>query len=173
MRAEKESIVNEMRARVGEASFVFLADHRGLKVEQFNELRRRLEKTGARLLVVKNRLFRHVAAERSWTGLTPSLRGPSAVISGRDVVETAKALQHFCGEHRGLPVVKSGVMGTQLLSGQDVAALAALPPRPVLLATMLGTLAAPLGRLSGVMKQKLASVVYVLKAVEGKKNSAA
>ena len=44
-----------------------------------------------------------------------------------------------------------------------------MPSRETLLAMLVGTIAAPLSGLVGVMQQKVASVLYVLKAVQEKK----
>jgi hypothetical protein len=40
------------------------------------------------------------------------------------------------------------------------------------LGQVVGTVAAPLSRLVGVLQQKVSSIVYVLKAIENKKNEA-
>ena len=54
----------------------------------------------------------------------------------------------------------------------DVEALATLPSKKVMQSILVGTIAAPMSNLVGVMSQKLASLVYVLKAAADKKNAA-
>jgi len=170
MRPEKTSIVGDISARVNGSSFVLVAEYRGLKVEQFSDLRRQLAKAGARIQVVKNRLLRLITRERGWKDLEPSLKGQSAIVTGVDVVQAAKILKQFGGVS-GLPAVKAGMMGDSYLTSAQVKTLAELPPREVLLGQFVGTVAAPLSRLVGVMKQKVSTIVYVLKAVEEKKNA--
>ena len=170
MRLEKKAIVDEMGARIAPATFLFVADYRGLKVEQFSELRRQLDKAGARVLVVKNRLFKQVDRDRGWTKLDESLRGQSAIVTGTDVVQTAKVLAQFA-EANGVPKIKAGMLGDAYLSPADAAALARLPSRETLYAMLVGALAAPMSRLVGTMRQKMSSLVYVLKAVEEKKKA--
>ena len=170
MRLEKKSIFDEISARVNGSSFVIVAEYRGLKVEQFSDLRRQLNKTGARMQVVKNRLLRLITHDKGWNGLEPSLKGQSAIVTGADVVQAAKTLKRFTTAH-GLPSIKSGVMGGMILTAAQIDALAELPPREVLLGQVVGTIAAPLSRLVGVMKQKVSTIVYVLKAIEDKKNA--
>ena len=58
------------------------------------------------------------------------------------------------------------------LSAEDVDILASIPPREVMLSRFVGTVAAPMSGLVGVMQQKLSTLVYVLKAVEDKKTNA-
>ena len=170
MRPEKTAIVSEIRTQVDASPFVFLVDYKGLKVEQFSHLRDALRAAGAQVHVVKNRLFRVVARDRGWACLEPVLRRPSAMVVGRDPVDAARVLKKFRTD-TGLLEAKAGMLGAALLSPRDMEALAMLPSREVLLAMMVGTVAAPMTRLVGVMHQKLASLVYVLKAVEQKKSA--
>jgi len=108
--------------------------------------------------------------ERGWKDLAPLLRGQSAVVTGQDVVQTARLLKQF-GSSNKVPAIKGGVMDGQLLSSAEVGALADLPPREALLSMVVGTIAAPMSRLVGVMHQKLASLIYVLRAAEEKQSA--
>ena len=171
MRPEKQEILKEIGSRVSSSTFVLVADYRGLSGEQFMDLRRKLDKVDARIQVVKNRLLRLVVREHGWQNIEPSLRGQSALVTGADVVQTAKVLKQFGGASNGIPAVKAGMMGNVALTSAQVDALAELPPREALLGQFVGTVAAPLSRLVGVMKQKVSTIVYALKAIEEKKNA--
>jgi len=170
MRPEKQSILGEITSQVNASTFVFVADYRGMKVEQFSDLRRKLGKTGARLQVVKNRFVRLITKDKGWQHLDTSLKGQSAIVTGTDVVQAAKTIKQFTTAN-GLLIVKAGVMGNVILTSSQIDAIAELPPREVLLSQLVGTVAAPLTRLVGVLKQKVSSIVYVLKAIEDKKNA--
>jgi large subunit ribosomal protein L10 len=170
MRAEKQSIAEDLEHRLEGSGYVILADYHGLSVERTRELRARLREADTRMLVVKNRLLAHAARAAGLPDLAAGLPpGPTAMFYGPgDVVQASKALLRFIKEHE-LPVVKLGAMEGKLLSPEQVSALASLPGRPELLQMTVGTLAAPLTQLAGVLHQKLASLVYALKAVEEKK----
>lgn len=170
MRLEKKSIYDEISAQVNGSPFVIVAEYRGLKVEQFSDLRRQLRQTGARMQVVKNRLLRLITRDKGWREIEPLLKGQSAIVTGSDVVQAAKTLKKFAGAN-GIPAIKVGVMGDLILTSAQIDALAELPPREVLLGQVVGTIAAPLSRLVGVLKQKASTIVYVLKAIEDKKNA--
>ena len=170
MRLEKQAILEEISSRVNESSFVLVAEYRGMKVDQFSDLRRKLSKVGARMQVVKNRFLRLITREKGWQNLDASLKGQSAIITGTDVVQAAKTLKQFSSAN-GLPLVKAGVMENVILTSAQINELADLPPREVLLGQVVGTVAAPLTRLVGVLKQKVSTIVYVLKAIEDKKNA--
>ena len=173
MRPEKEAILKEIKQKVDASEFLLLTDYRGMSVEQFSTLRASLRASGARIQVVKNRLLRLVAREKGWTALDAHLTQPTAMVVGKNVVDAAKAIKKFRAEMKNLPGLKAGMMGERFLTEPDIEALASLPPREVLLAQMVGTVAAPMTRLVGVMNQKVCSLLYVLKAVEQKKSQAA
>ena len=171
MRIEKQSIINEIRGQVDASLFVLLTDYKGMKVEQFTDLRRQLRGVGAELHVIKNRFFRQVTAERGWKQLEGDLEGFTAMVTGqREVTETAKVLIKFKADAKVLEI-KAGMLGATYLTAQSIAELASLPAKEVLQGRLVGTLAAPMSRLVGVMTQKLSSLVYVLRAIEEKKRA--
>ncbi|MBI2442025.1 MAG: 50S ribosomal protein L10 [Lentisphaerae bacterium] len=168
-RPEKQAIVSELRACLAEAAFVLLLDYRGLKVRQGEELRRKLAKLGARLQIVKNDFLKLALSETRRAQVADALSTPTAIIvGGGDLVATAKVLAGFQQEQRVL-AIQRGFWDGQVLSSTDLEALVKLPARPVLLSMLLGTMAAPMSRLAMVFNQKVASLVYVLKAVQEKK----
>ncbi len=173
MRSEKTSIIEELRNKVKDSSFLIVADYQGLNVGKTEELKRRLRGVKAQFQVIQNRMFKRVASELNQPGLEKGILGPSAMVYGKgDVVQAAKVLKDFIKENN-LPAIKIGSLQGAVLSADDVQQLANLPSREVLLATLVGTIAAPLTQLVGVLQQKVASVVYVLKAIQEKKEKAA
>jgi len=169
MRPEKKAIADELRSKVTDSGFVILADYKGLNVAKTQELKRRLRGANARMQVIKNRVFRHVAREIGQTGLETKMPGPSAMVYGQgDVVAAAKVLKDFIKEHR-MPVVKLGAMKGAALTAADVDQLAGMPAREIMLAQVVGTIAAPMTRLAGVLNQKVCSLLYVLQAAKDKK----
>ena len=52
MRPEKQSLTKEYLARLNAAPFFIVVNYKGLKVAHLTELRKRLTKTGAEILVV-------------------------------------------------------------------------------------------------------------------------
>jgi large subunit ribosomal protein L10 len=62
-------------------------------------------------------------------------------------------------------VIKGGLADGSLLSTSDLAALADLPPREVLLARMAGALAAPMTQLAGLLKALPQNMAYGISAL--------
>lgn len=173
MRPEKTALVEELQEKVAKAEFLFVADFNGMNTSQTTELKNQLFNAGSRFQVVPNKIFGIAAGEATRAGLGAALEGPTAVIYGSsDVVQTAKILKDFYKANQK-PVVKAGAMGGGILSNKDIEALAGMPTREVMLGQFLGTLVAPLSRTVGVLNQKLLSLVYVVKAIQDKKQNAA
>ena len=173
MRPEKEAIVREIKEQLSGATFAILTDFTTMDTTKTAALRKKLRETDARYQVVPNRLVRVVAKELNYTGIEAGLKGPTAIVYGAgDVAATAKALREFIKGNNKIPVVKLGHLDGAVLSAADVEVLATLPSKKTMQGMLVGTIAAPMSNLVGVMSQKLASLVYVLKAVADKKNAA-
>ncbi len=164
MRPEKTSMVNEIRANVADAPFVVVTNVQGMGVAATQQLRAELRKVDARLSVVKNRLLDRAVAGSDHEGLTGRLAGQTGVVASKgDAVQTAKVLKAFMKTHP-FPVIQMASLEGAVLSAEDVDRLADLPSREQLYGMLVGTLAAPMTQLAGVLHQKLASLVYVLQA---------
>ena len=141
-RAEKVATVAELAERFQSSSGAVLAEYRGLTVAQLAELRHSLGEQ-ATFSVVKNTLTKLAAAEAGIAAeLEGLLVGPSAIafVKG-DVVETAKGLRDFARANPAL-VIKGGVIDGQPMSPAEIARLAELESREVLLAMLAGAMKA-------------------------------
>jgi large subunit ribosomal protein L10 len=173
MRPEKQAIMNEITARLQSADYAFVLNYGGLKVSELTDLRKVLLPFKARAMVVKNTYLGRATSSLGWEDVSKILTGPTAMVTGTgDVTEMAKALVKFVKAHEKA-AIKGACLDGKALSSADVDVLTKIPPREVMLAMFVGTLAAPMTQLVGVFNQKLLSLLYVLKAVEEKKNQAA
>src|SRR5271168_2578027 len=164
MRVEKTYISNEYLAKLNTSPFFIVVDYRGLKVGPITELRKRLNKAGAEMHVVKNSLFRLAVKEAGVADLGSSLTGQLAVVTGqRDVSAAAKIVKTFSAEF-DKPKVRFGYLKNQRLESADILALADLPSIEVLRAKLLGVIMAPASKLAAVINTPGTQVVRVLNA---------
>ena len=164
-RTEKEQIVQELAQRLMDTQATFLADYRGINVEQATELRRELTQAGVEYRVVKNNLLKLAAKGTPSEDLQSYCTGPTAIaLSGADPVAPAKILSKFAKKVDAFEL-KAGVLSGQLLSVADITALAELPSREELLAMALRTMNAPLTNFVGTMAAIPRSLVQVLNAI--------
>lgn len=168
-RDNKEQVVAELAEKLASAKATFLADYRGLNVEQLNKLRSELRGAGVEYRVVKNTLLRLAAQGTGAAALDPFLEGPTAIaIAGQDPVAPAKILSDFAKANAKFEL-KGGALEGKALSVEDVKALAELPSREQLLAMMLGSLNAPASNFVGVLAAIPRSLVQVLAAIQDQK----
>lgn len=170
IRPEKKAILAEIRGHVESSTYMILVGYKGLTVESITDLRNRVRPQGSRVTVVKNTLLERIIGDLGWGGAGQFIEGPVAIITGTgDVAEVSKILKNFATESK-IMVIKGGAMESTVLSADDVNEIASLPSRQVMLARAVGAIAAPLTSLVSVMNQKVGSLVYILKAIETKKN---
>jgi len=151
-RAEKQAAVAEIVESFNDAAGAVLTEYRGLTVKQLQELRRSLGEN-AHYAVVKNTLAKLAAKDAGIDGFDDLLTGPTAIAFIRgDVVEAAKGLRDFAKANPTL-VIKGGVLDGKPLDASEVAKLADLESREVLL-----------GKLAGAMLASLSQAVYLLNA---------
>lgn len=162
--AQKAAEIDLLTDRFQRAEMAILADYRGLSVAQLQDLRARLRPADSEFRVAKNTLVR-IAAERAGIeGLAEFLEGPTAVMFAfGDVVAPAKAVSDFARTSRILQV-KAGLMNGQVVSADDVEAIATLPPREELVGKLVGMLASPMARVVGVLGGPSRSVAYLVNA---------
>ncbi len=151
-RADKQAAVAEIVESFNESAGAVLTEYRGLTVKELQDLRRSLG-ANANYAVVKNTLAKLAAKEVGIDGFDDLLTGPTAIafING-DVVEAAKGLRDFAKANPTL-VIKGGILDGQPLDANEIAKLANLESREVLL-----------GKLAGAMLASLSQAVYLLNA---------
>jgi large subunit ribosomal protein L10 len=160
--AKNVESVGELTKKFRETRSVFLTDYRGLKVSDLASLRRQLREAEVDYRVAKNTLMLIASEQAGMAGLGSLLTGPSAVafVNG-DEIAAARALTDFARTSRIL-TVKGGVLGTQILTAENVADVARLPAKSILRADLAGAVQGPMVGLIGVLNAALSGVVHAL-----------
>ncbi len=160
---EKVGAVAEITARFQGSSAAVLTEYRGLTVLQMTQLRRALG-AGTTYSVVKNTLTTRAAHNAGLTELDSMLTGPTAIafVTG-DPVPAAKALRDFA-KANALLVIKGGVLDGALLSAAEIAAIADLESREVLLAKLAGAMKGNLTKAAGLFQAPLSQVARLAAA---------
>jgi len=168
-RNTKQEVVAELNGKLSAATATFVADYRGLTVEEVNDLRGKLREAGVEYKVVKNTLLKLAIKDTDNACLEEFLNGPTALaIAGDDPVAPAKVLSDFA-KANGKFELKGGSLEGKALDLDAIKALSDLPSREVLLAKMLGSINAPVSNFVGVLAAVPRSLVQVLAAVQEKK----
>jgi large subunit ribosomal protein L10 len=166
-RADKAADVATIAEHFRTSNATVLTEYRGLTVAQLKTLRRSLGEA-ANYAVVKNTLTKIAAKEAGVEGLDDLLAGPSAIafIKG-DPVVAAKGLRDFAKAHP-LLVIKGGYMDGKTLSAAEIAKLADLESREVLLAKLAGAMKASLSQAAALFQAPLAQAARTIEALRVK-----
>lgn len=157
----KEAKVAEIREKLEKAQGVVFSQYQGLTVEEDTELRKKLRDAGVEYKVYKNTLTTLAAKELGLDGVVSYLEGPVSVAFGyEDATAPARILNDFAKTHKKLEL-KAGIVDGTIYNSEEVAKLASIPSREVLIAQLLGSFKAPLSNLA-----------YLLNAIKEKKESA-
>jgi large subunit ribosomal protein L10 len=169
---QKQAMVSEVSARLANAQTLIVAEYRGLDVERVTQLRSKARQSGVYLRVLKNTLARRAVQGTPFEKLSEQMVGPLMYGISDDPVAGAKVLSEFAKENE-LFVIKAGAMPGSVMSAQDIKALASLPSREQLIATLLGTLQAPMTKLVRTMNEVPGKFVRTLAALKEQKEKAA
>ena len=166
-RADKAADVATIAEHFRSSNATVLTEYRGLTVAQLKTLRRSLG-DAANYAVVKNTLTKIAAKEAGVEGIDDLLTGPSAIafITG-DPVVAAKGLRDFAKAHP-LLVIKGGYMDGKTLSVAEIATLADLESREVLLAKLAGAMKASLSQAAALFQAPLAQAARTIEALRVK-----
>ncbi|GBD27245.1 50S ribosomal protein L10 [bacterium HR30] len=173
-RLEKANVVGSLRDKLGQACVVIVTQAFGLDSGQTFRLRKAIRQAGGELKVAKNTLAKLAAQDSSYAPLVHLLSGPTALVIGyRDPVAVAKAIVEFSNEAGEKISIKGAVLEGRSLDPAEVKDLATLPPREVLLASLLGLLQAPASRLLRVLQEPGAQLVRLLDRRRGQLETSA
>lgn len=164
-RTEKEQLVASLRHELSGVEAVYLADYRGLTVEQVNGVRRGFRQEGFGYLVVKNTMLKLAVDGTALEPLTALLEGPTAVVySKEDPLGPAKILVKLAKDLEPLEI--KGGFFEGLRTAEDVEALSRMPGKDGLRAMLLATmLAAP----QNLLRLFTAAPQRLLMALEARK----
>lgn len=169
---QKQTMVQEIKEKMGQAQVIILADQKGITVDKVTAVRRKLREAGCEMKVTKNTLTSIAAKELGIEGLDQYLVGPTVLAFGNDdPVAAAKIMSDFAKETKDAVSIKAGVLEGRLVDVEQIKALADLPSREVLLAKVLGGMQTPMYGFASVLSANLRNLVYVLEAVSQQKEA--
>jgi len=166
-RPDKAAAVAEIVDAFNDSTGAVLTEYRGLTVKQLQDLRRVLGEN-AHYAVVKNTLTKIAAKEAGVDGVDALLTGPTAIafING-DLVEAAKGLRDFAKANPAL-VIKGGYVDGSSMEASEIAKLADLESREVLLGKMAGAMLASLSQAVYLLNAPVAQVARLAGALQAK-----
>ncbi len=162
---KKAKNIDKLEQEISKANIGILTDYRGLKTPEINGLRRKLQDVGGDYKVVKNTLARKAAEKLKRSEITGSFEGPTAVAFGYgDISQLAKTFSDHVRTSKMNLSVKGGFLSNRLLTAADVTAIAALPPKEILIGRVVGGIKSPLYMLASALSGPIRGLQNVLQA---------
>lgn len=171
-RAKKEELVADYLEALNDSEAIIIAEYRGLKVNELEQLRAKIREAQGSFAIVKNTLAQRAITDAGLPVPKELLVNPVGIgFCHHNVTGVAKAMTTFAKD-KELLVIKGGLMGNQIISQAAVKDLADLPSIDVLRAQLLGLISAPASRLAGVVAGSVRQVVNVINAYAEKDGEA-
>jgi large subunit ribosomal protein L10 len=165
---KKDEIVKELADLLGSSKMTVIAKYEGTTVKAMQELRRQAEENGTSIKVVKNRLVKKALESTSThkTSDTSDLQGMLMyAFNADDEVAPAQVIHTMAKKEKQIEFIGAYDAEGNYLSSDEVKALAQLPSREVMIATVVATLKAPV---SNVMSGLTGNLHGLLDAVKAK-----
>lgn len=171
VRPEKENAVAYIAEKLSDSTGVYLADYKGLDVEEINDLRNQLREASVEFKVVKNTLARISVNKVGFEELLKYLDGPTAMaFCLADPIIGAKILSDFRKKNDKLDL-KACIFDGQVYAEDRIKEIAKLPGKEQILAQTLGTIAGPLRNMVNVIHGLLSATVNVLDQIKKQKEN--
>lgn len=171
MKEDKVKALEGLKGRIGKSQAFYFLDFTGVPASDFNLFRRRAQKEGLSLKVVKNSL-----ALLAFTAcgvpeeVGKFLRGPTLIIfTDSEPVTPARLLQET---HERLPGLKfkGAFFDNTFYPPEEFSFLLSLPTKKEARENIVQALIAPLAGLVGVLETLTAELVWVLDGIKERTN---
>jgi len=151
----KKQVVASLVETLNSSVAGVLVDYKGINVADDTKLRKELREANVEYAVVKNTMLRFAAKEVGLDGWDEVLNGTTALATSKeDPLVAAKIIAKYADIVEGDKFsIKSGFMDGKVVDADTVNALAKIPAKEVLIATMLSSLNAPIANLAVVLDQ--------------------
>ena len=166
----KINAVEELKQIMKDCSIAIATDYSGTNVSDINMFRTALRNEGIKYKIVKNTLLKIAADDAGKPEMKELVDGPTGIAFGYgDEQLLAKTLFDFIKKNNIEIVLKTGVIGSDVLTSEDIISLATLPSKEELVAKLIGQLQGQISSLVFVINAPLVNVARVLESIKNAK----
>jgi large subunit ribosomal protein L10 len=163
-RAQKAEAVESLGQIFADSGVVVVAHYAGITVAQMQDFRGRMKEAGGNVRVAKNTLARIAVEGKPCEGILPLLKGQTVLAYSEDPVAAAKVVDAYAKENQKL-VVLGGAMGEQTLDPEGVKAVAKMPSREEIIASIVGCIGAPAANLASAIGAPASNIAGILATI--------
>ncbi|KJZ18158.1 50S ribosomal protein L10 [Loktanella sp. S4079] len=166
-RAQKEQLVEDLGQVFESSGVVVVARYEGMTVAEMQELRANMREAGGSVRVAKNKLAKIALEGKPCASIAEYLSGMTVLAYSEDPVAAAKVVDKYAKDNEKL-VVLGGAMGDQALDPAGVKAVAGMPSREELIASIVGCIGAPASNIAGAIGAPASNIASILSTIEEK-----
>ena len=166
-RAQKEKVVEELGQIFESSGVVVVAHYEGLTVAEMQDLRGQMREAGGSVRVAKNRLAKIALDGKPAASIAEYLTGMAVLAYSEDPVAAARVMDKYAKGNDKL-VILGGAMGETALDSAGVKAVALMPSREELIASIAGAIGAPAANIAGAIGAPASNIASILSTIEEK-----
>ncbi len=170
-RAQKEKVVEELGQIFESSGVVVVSHYEGLTVAEMQDLRAQMREAGGSVRVAKNRLAKIALEGKPCEGIADLMTGMTVLSFSDDPVAAAKVAEDYAKANDKF-VILGGAMGETALDPAGVKAVAAMPSREELIASIVGCIGAPAANIAGAIGAPASNIASILSTIEEKAEAA-
>jgi len=160
-------VVEELGQIFESSGVVVVAHYEGMTVAMMQDLRAKMREAGGSVRVAKNKLAKIALEGQPCASIADFLTGMTVLSYSEDPVAAAKVVDEYAKSNDRL-VILGGAMGDTALDVAGVKAIAAMPSREELIASIVGCIAAPASNIAGAIGAPASNIAGILSTIEEK-----
>lgn len=164
-RAQKEQVVEELGQIFESSGVVVVARYEGMTVAEMQALRAQMRDAGGAVRVAKNRLAKIALDGKPAASIADYLTGMTVLAFSDDPVAAAKVADAYAKTNDKF-VILGGAMGENALDPAGVKAVAQMPSREELIASIAACLGAPASNIAGAIGAPASNIAGILSTLE-------
>jgi len=170
-RAQKEKLVDELGQIFESSGVVVVSHYAGLTVAEMQDLRAQMREAGGSVRVAKNKLAKIALEGKPCASIAELLLGMTVLTYSDDPVAAARVSVDYAKSNKKL-VILGGAMGETALDPAGVKAVAAMPSREELIASIAGCIGAPASNIAGAIGAPAQNIASILSSIEERAEAA-
>jgi large subunit ribosomal protein L10 len=170
-RAQKERVVEELGQIFESSGVVVVSHYAGLTVAEMQDLRAKMREAGGSVRVAKNRLAKIALQGTPAEGIADLMTGMTVLSYSEDPVAAAKVAEDYAKANEKFVII-GGAMGGTVLDQAGVKAVASMPSREELIASIVGCIGAPASNIAGAIGAPASNIASILSTIEEKAEAA-
>ncbi|MBT3231564.1 MAG: 50S ribosomal protein L7/L12 [Calditrichaeota bacterium] len=166
--AIKIETADNLETLLRDASSILMADFSGMPVSDFDSMRRKCFENKIAFKVLKNRIAKIVLEKLGHTVPDELLTGPTGFCIGfDDPIVPVRIIADYAKEKKR-PIIKGCFLEGELYGPEKVNQLKSIPPREILLGSVIGAIVSPLSGFVFTLNEILRSFVGIVDALSEK-----